>query len=37
MQNGEFVESGSSTKIFENPSNTYTQKLIASIPSSGKK
>jgi ABC-type glutathione transport system ATPase component len=37
MQNGEFVESGSSTKIFENPSNAYTQKLIASIPSSGKK
>jgi len=37
MQNGEFVETGSSTKIFENPSNAYTQKLIASIPSSGKK
>ena len=37
MQNGEFVESGSSTKIFENPSNAYTQKLIASIPSSDKK
>jgi peptide/nickel transport system ATP-binding protein len=37
MQNGEFVETGSSSKIFENPSNSYTQKLIASIPSSGKK
>ena len=37
MQNGEFVETGSSSKIFENPSNAYTQKLIASIPSSGKK
>jgi peptide/nickel transport system ATP-binding protein len=37
MQNGEFVETGSSSKIFENPSNEYTQKLIASIPSSGKK
>ena len=36
MQNGEFVETGSSSKIFENPSNAYTQKLIASIPSSGK-
>jgi ABC-type dipeptide/oligopeptide/nickel transport system ATPase component len=37
MQNGEFVETGSSSKIFESPSNAYTQKLISSIPSSGKK
>ena len=37
MQNGEFVESGSSSQIFENPANEYTQKLIASIPSARKK
>jgi peptide/nickel transport system ATP-binding protein len=37
MQNGEFVESGSSAQIFSNPSNAYTQKLIASIPSAHKK
>ena len=37
MQNGEFVESGSSAQIFSNPGNAYTQKLIASIPSARKK
>lgn len=37
MQNGEFVESGSSSQIFSNPANAYTQKLIASIPSARKK
>jgi peptide/nickel transport system ATP-binding protein len=37
MQNGEFVESGSSAQIFSNPANAYTQKLIASIPSARKK
>ena len=37
MQNGEFVESGSSAQIFSSPSNEYTQKLIASIPSAHKK
>jgi peptide/nickel transport system ATP-binding protein len=37
MQNGEFVESGSSSQIFSNPRNAYTQKLIASIPSARKK
>jgi ABC-type glutathione transport system ATPase component len=37
MQNGEFVESGSSAQIFEKPTNSYTQKLIASIPSVSKK
>ena len=37
MQNGEFVESGSSSQIFSNPTNSYTQKLIASIPTSRKK
>jgi ABC-type glutathione transport system ATPase component len=37
MQNGEFVESGSSSQIFSSPANPYTQKLIASIPSARKK
>jgi ABC-type dipeptide/oligopeptide/nickel transport system ATPase component len=37
MQNGEFVETGSSAQIFSNPTNEYTQKLIASIPSARKK
>ena len=37
MQNGEFVESGFTSQIFSNPTNSYTQKLIASIPSSQKK
>lgn len=37
MQSGEFVESGSSAQIFSSPTNVYTQKLIASIPSSHKK
>lgn len=37
MQNGEFVESGFTSKIFSNPTNSYTQKLIASIPTSRKK
>jgi peptide/nickel transport system ATP-binding protein len=37
MQNGEYVESGSSAQIFSNPANAYTQKLIASIPSARKK
>ena len=37
MQNGEFVESGSSSQIFSSPANPYTQKLIASIPSARNK
>ena len=37
MQNGEFVESGSSSQIFSNPTNAYTQKLISSIPTARKK
>jgi ABC-type glutathione transport system ATPase component len=32
MQNGVFVENGSSSDIFQNPSNEYTRKLISSIP-----
>ncbi len=32
MENGIFVESGSTEKIFEEPENPYTQKLISSIP-----
>jgi ABC-type oligopeptide transport system ATPase subunit len=32
MENGIFVESGSTEKIFEKPENPYTQKLISSIP-----
>ena len=32
MQNGSFVENGSASDIFQNPSNEYTRKLISSIP-----
>ena len=34
MENGVFVESGSTQQIFKAPNNSYTQKLIASIPGS---
>jgi ABC-type glutathione transport system ATPase component len=32
MQDGSFVENGSASDIFQNPSNEYTRKLISSIP-----
>jgi ABC-type glutathione transport system ATPase component len=32
MQNGVFVENGSASNIFQNPTNEYTRKLISSIP-----
>lgn len=32
MQNGIFVENGSASDIFQNPTNEYTRKLISSIP-----
>ena len=32
MQNGVFVENGSASNIFQNPTNEYTLKLISSIP-----
>jgi len=32
MQNGVFVENGSASDIFQNPTNEYTRKLISSIP-----
>jgi ABC-type glutathione transport system ATPase component len=34
MESGVFVESGSTQQIFKAPKNSYTQKLIASIPGS---
>ena len=37
MQNGRFVESGRTANLFANPQQEYTKKLIASIPSAGKK
>lgn len=32
MKNGEIVESGSTEKIFENPENSYTERLLNSRP-----
>lgn len=32
MQNGSFVENGTASDIFQNPSNEYTRTLISSIP-----
>ena len=34
MESGVFVESGATHQIFKSPKNSYTQKLIASIPGS---
>ena len=35
MNQGEIIETGDPQKIYEHPKETYTQKLIASIPGSG--
>jgi oligopeptide transport system ATP-binding protein len=36
MQNGVFVEQGTRDNIFKNPQHTYTQKLLAAVPTTEK-
>lgn len=35
MESGRIVEAGSTDEVFENPSTTYTQTLLAAIPGAG--